>query len=242
MAEGLGKRGVVTPEEAKAIANFVNVATGRGDMGAAAQAAVGLNTFFFAPRLVLSRFQILAGQPLYRGSFRTRMLVAKEYARFLAGAGVVYALGQAAGAEPIVLNSESPDFLKIKFGNTRLDPLAGLAQTARFSANEGAAFKRFITQSKEKVPPSHQGDQVLFRFLRTKFSPIFGGLVNAIAGKDVVGNKVTPGSVAQGMVVPMSFGDIYKAMQEQGVTKGAALGILALFGMGLQTYEPKKKH
>lgn len=241
MSESLGRRGVVTAEEAKAISNFVNVATGRGDMGAAAQAAVGLNTVFFAPRLVLSRFQLIAGQPFYRGSARTRILMVQEYGRFLAGAGVVYALTQAAGAEPIVLDPRSPDFLKIKVGNTRIDPLAGITQATRFSLQEGQALKRFLTQSKEKVSPYMRGDQVFFRFLRTKLSPIFGGIVNAAAGQDVVGNKATPKSVATSLVVPMSFGDIYKTMQEQGVPKGTAIAILALFGMSVQTYDKKKR-
>ena len=43
------------------------------------------------------------------------------------------------------------------------------------------------------------------------------------------------------ILMPMSFGQIYEAMREEGIPVGAALGILGLFGMGLQTFDPYKK-
>jgi hypothetical protein len=56
----------------------------------------------------------------------------------------------------------------------------------------------------------------------------------------MIGEPVTPGGVAKDLLVPLSFQDIQKAMQERGVPAGAALGILSIFGAGLQTYEEKK--
>lgn len=239
MAESLGRNGKVTLDESRAIANFVNIATGRGDVSLFPQAAVSLNTVFFAPRLVLSRFQFLAGQPLYRGSMRTRGLIAKEYARFLAGAATIYALGMAAGAT-VETDPTSPDFSKLKFGNTRLDMLAGLQQVSVFSARESEAVKRFI-KGEQKNPKYGSGGEVLGRFLRTKLAPAPGAAVNVISGKSVTGQQVTPRSVAADLVTPMSIGDIYRAMEEQGVPKGSALATLSLFGAGVQTYDEKKK-
>jgi nitrate reductase gamma subunit len=43
------------------------------------------------------------------------------------------------------------------------------------------------------------------------------------------------------MVVPITFLDIYKSMQELGVPKGTAAGLLAVFGMGVMTYDRKRK-
>lgn len=238
MAENLGKHGKVTIEEAKAIANYVNVATGRGNLDGAAKAATVFNTLFFSPRYVVSRFQLLAGQPFYRGTVRTRTLVAQEYARTLAGAAVVYALGQAAGAT-ISTDPTSPDFGKLKFGNTRVDPLFGLTQASVFLSREGLALRRFLTQDQSKQPKYGSGGEVLARFLRSKLSPVVGSAVDILSGKNVVGQKVTPQSVGQQIMVPLSFGDVYNAMKEQGIVRGTALGILALFGMGIQNYSPK---
>lgn len=238
MAANLGRRGKVTAEESKAIANYINAATGRGNLDAAAKWAQGLNTFFFAPRYVVSRFQLLAGQPFYRGTGRTRFLIAKEYGRMLAGVAVVYALGKQAGAT-IENDPTSTDFGKLKFGNTRVDPLFGLSQVTTFLSREALEVKHFFAQDGEKRPKYGTGGEVLGRFLRTKLAPGIGAGVDIISRKNVVGQKVTPQSVATGLVTPLSIGDIYSAMKEQGVPRGTALAILALFGMGAQNYERK---
>src|SRR5690606_18698368 len=82
---------------------------------------------FFAPRLVASRFQLVLGQPFYGGTARTRKLIAQEYAKFLTGIGLVYLLSGLMGAE-LEFDPRSSDFGKIKVGNTRIDPLAGISQ------------------------------------------------------------------------------------------------------------------
>lgn len=133
MAAGLAKTETLTPEEGKTIAGFINVATGRGKIGMSENAGEVLNTVFFAPRLVASRFQLLAGQPLYGGTPRTRKLIAQEYARFLIGASVAIGLAGLMKDDEdetplLVLDPRSADFGKVRFGKTFLDPLAGLAQ------------------------------------------------------------------------------------------------------------------
>jgi hypothetical protein len=221
MAEGLGTRGTVTDAEAKAIAHYVNVATGRGNLGLKENALVGLNVAFFAPRLVASRFQLLVGEPAWRGTTRTRLLVAQEYGRFLIGLGVVYALARAAGAT-IEADPRSADFGKIRFGKTRIDPLAGLSQItvllSRLATGETKTAKGKIEAIRGKKVPfgGPTGADVLEDFLRTKLSPNFGAAVNLLAGKDVRGQPVTPASTAENLLVPMTFNDIYNAMQDQG--------------------------
>src|SRR5690606_38844995 len=64
-----------TQAEGAAIANYVNAAAGRGSLGKFQQSATLLNTVFFAPRWVVSRFQMLAAQPLWYGTGRTRALI-----------------------------------------------------------------------------------------------------------------------------------------------------------------------
>jgi hypothetical protein len=124
MSATLGRDGKLTLAESKAIANYINVATGRGNVAARENALVILNTAFFAPRYVLSRFQLVAGEPFYGGSARTRAAIGKEYARFLTGMGIIYGLGVLAGGH-LEQDPRASDFGKLRFGNTRLDPLAG---------------------------------------------------------------------------------------------------------------------
>lgn len=244
MEKTLSRNGKATPEEAAAIANFINVATGRGALGKAENAAVGLNTAFFAPRYVASRFQLLAGTPMWKGTARTRTAIAKEYARYLMGLGVIYGLGQLAGAE-IETDSRSSDFGKMRFGNTRIDPLSGLQQVAvlesRLASGETKKLSGKVVPIRGEKVPYGSGDasDVLKQFIRTKLSPVVGAGVDIVSGENVVGEPVTPGSVVQNLTVPLAFRDIYKAMIEQGIPEGTAMGLLSILGMGVQTYEPK---
>lgn len=243
--ESLVSSGEATPAELKAIANYVNIATGRGNLGKAAGAAETLSTAFFAPRLVASRFQLIAGEPLYRGSARTRYLVAKEYGKFLVGLGVIYSLGMLAGGD-VEDDPRSSNFGKIKFGNTRIDPMAGLSQTtvlaSRLATGELKNFRGKVEPIRGDVEYVHRtAADVIATFLRSKLSPIVGNAVDIASGKNVVGEKVTPGSVAVNMTVPLAFRDIQAIMEEQGIPAGVAIGLLSMFGMGVQNYDERQK-
>lgn len=234
-----------TPEDLKAISNFINIATGRGNLGKAAGAAETLSTVFFAPRLVASRFQLLAGEPLYRGTPRTRYLIAKEYAKFLTGIGVIYGLASMAGAE-IESDPRSSEFGKLRFGNTRIDPLSGLSQVtvlgSRLATGETKTGRGLIEPIRGKVKYGHSTSaDVIATFLRTKLSPAIGTGVDVATGKNVVGEPVTAGSVAKNLVTPLAFQDIYDVMTEQGVEAGTAIALLSLFGMNVQNYDSRAK-
>lgn len=265
MARALSKTGKATDAEGKAIASFINVATGRGNIQGHENKMTALSTVFFAPRLVISRFQLLAGQPLYRGSWRSRKLIAMEYARYLIGIGTVYALAKYMGAD-VEDDPRSTEFGKIKTGNTRIDPLSGLSQatvvlakvlsgeqkdshgkiirTRDMGDNEYAVRQALhLGGTKGDTVPfkSDNAADLIFRFGRTKLSPASGTVVNTLAGEDVVGNPVTPTSTAKNLLVPMIANDTVDAIQDQGVPKGMALALMAMLGMSINTYEKKAK-
>jgi len=260
MLASLQKGPEPTTEEVNAIANYINIATGRGDLGKFQQAGEALNTVFFAPRLVASRFQILGGYPYFKSSGRTKNLVLREYAKFLTGAALVYAIGMALQDdedEPVELDPRSSDFLKLRYGDTRVDPLGGLIQASVLLSRLATGEKK---QLSGKVVPIRDEYRLLnlFRerprrnkvgygadntfdvganFLRSKFSPSFGAAVDLLTGETVVGEKTTPTEVGYKMVMPITFGEAAETLEAQGMSKGAALTIISLFGMGVQTYD-----
>lgn len=243
MAETLTPDGMPTQEESEAIADYINSATGRAHLGKAEQAGTALATVFFAPRLVVSRFQLLTGRGLRRGPASVRKMVAGEYARFLTGLGVVYTLAMMAGAE-IEKDPRSSDFGKLRWGNTRLDPLAGLAQVTTLLSRvvSGKTKNQAGAVTPLRGEDARYGTgvaSVVGRFLRTKLSPAAGAALDVADGENVVGEKVTPLSAVGNMMLPLAYRDIYEAMKEHGVAEGTALGTLSLFGMGLSTYGPK---
>lgn len=222
---------VATPKEGAAWANFINVATGRGGPPDSRTLNV-LSDVFFSPRLAISRFQILLGTPMWKGSSASRVMIAKEYARALAGLSVFYGLAKLA-------NGDIEKDGKVRWGKSVLDPLAGLSQ-AWVLINR--IVPPFVSSVLGKPPPPAKfgestGATAIGRFMRQKLAPLPGAAVNLIDRKDLVGAPVTMGGEALKLVTPMSFRDIYAAMKEHGVPKGAALGILSLFGMNLQHYE-----
>jgi hypothetical protein len=253
MTASISPEGAPTLDEAKAIANFINVSTGRGSLGQFQAAAVPLATVFFAPKFTVSRFQLLIGQPLWKGTARTRLAVAKEYARAITGAGLFYGmiLLFAGGSDDpetatVELDPRSADFGKVRFGNTRLDPMAGLSQaTVVISRTASGQTKTTTGRIRPirgaKVPyGGATTPDVLARFLRSKLSPWLGSVVDIVSGENLVGEPVTPLSVTTRMTVPLSTRDIFEVMQDQGVPRGTALSLLAIFGQNLQTYEPRK--
>ena len=240
----------VTQEESKAIVDYINIATGRGDLGKFSQAAEGLNTVFFAPRLVASRFQLLLGMPYFSATGRTKNLILQEYAKFLTGVAVVYMLGMLAQEDedkPIETDPRSTNFGKIRLGNSRVDPLSGLQQVtvllARLvSGQTKTSTGKIVDIRGENVPYGGATPvNIVAKFARSKFSPVIGSITNMVQGENVIGEKVTPFGELERMVVPMSFGEVGKVMEEQGVPKGMVLSTLALFGMGVQTYDETKK-
>lgn len=241
MVANLAKNGKPTLDEAKAIANFVNVSTGRGSLGSAERAAVALNTIFFSPRNLASRFQLLAGQPLYGGTLKTRASISKEYAKFVVGMGIVYSMGLMAGGI-IEGDARSSDFGKIKFGNTRLDPLTGLSQATVLLARLASGQKKTVGGNIEDIRGpnvpygSDDATDVIKDFFRSKLSPGMGAAVDAVSGSDMMGNPTTLASLAKNFY-PLSVGDIYNAMKDQGIEKGSVLGLLAILGMGIQSFK-----
>lgn len=242
LKNSLARNGEPTLAEAKALATYVNESTGHGTLGGLEKAASTLNTIFFSPRYVASRFQYLSGHSLWGGSGRTRALIAKEYAKTAVGLGVVYALGAAAGGT-IEKDPRSSDFGKIKFGNTRLDPLSGLAQVSTFIARMATretknSSGKIIPLTGPKVP--YKGDTpvvVATRFARSKLAPVPGAIANLEQGEDMVGNPTSVGGEAMKLAYPITYQDVYQAVKDQGVPAGTAQGLLTVLGMGLQTYK-----
>lgn len=246
----VGKTDSLTQDEANIIANYANISTGRGNLGKLEPNAVLLNRIFFAPKYVVSRFQYLMGQPIWtragKGSPEVRKAIAKEYIRTLLGLSVMYALGMAAGGE-LEKDPRSSDFMKLKFGKSRIDPLFGLSQST-------VILSRLITGETKKtttgeiVPIRGEDvpfggmttDDVIKNFVRYKLSPLIGVPWSVIAGEDPIGNKIDAKWAVAHLMTPITWADAYEAMKEEGIAEGLALSTLAFWGMGLQTYQDRR--
>ena len=246
----------LSTSEMKQIAMFVNEAKGRGSFKKSLDPGLTLlNRVFFAPRLAVSRFQIMSGHPLWggehvSGTVEVRKTIAKEYAKALIGAAALYGtvalVKQAMGEKKDEWDLRSSEAGKIRVGDTRIDPLGGFLQSAVFLARMASGETKnqkgqIVPLVGDKVPfGKSEAKDVIANFMRSKLRPIAGATFDVATRKDFKGDWVTAGSTVENLIAPMTVSDIYQAMREEGVPEGAALGLLSVLGIGINTYEPNK--
>ncbi len=234
-------------------ANWINAASGRAMAGAkTGKFLSSLALPFFAPRLVWSRFQLIYGQPLWTGlltgkgagTARIRTGIALEYARFLMGMAVIYEIAEAAGAT-VEKDWRSSDFGKIRMGNTRVDPLAGLSQVIVLSGRSITGETKTLSG---RVKPLRGKDvgfgdstnlTVLGRFLRSKAGPVPGLAMDILEQRKVTGEEMTDQDVFTHFM-PMIIDDVLDVYKAWGIPEASALALLAFFGVSVHDFEARK--
>jgi hypothetical protein len=233
-----GKNPTANPKEFKDVAKFINNATGRGDLGETLNSMTPvLNAAFFSPRYIASRFNLLNPGTYARMEPQARKIAVRKMLEF-AGliAGTLF-LAQLAGAEVNWDDPESPDWLKVKLGNTRYDTLAGFQQPMRFiyRVTKGL-YNNFSGQKNER---GQEPARVTGQFLRSKLSPTASFVTDAMVGADFKGQKFNPVSAIGERVFPLFMKDMYDAWQAEGGL-GVAKTAPGFFGVGVQTYSPRR--
>ncbi len=129
----------------------------------------------------------------------------------------------------------------MKIGNTRLDPLAGLSQVIVFGARTAkgettnGAGRTFPIRGNVPFGRPKWSD-IAANFARSKLHPVPGAVINLFDGTDLSGKKADVANQAGNMMAPLTYMDIYQALEEQDLPEGVALSLLAMLGEGLQTY------
>ncbi|HTJ52630.1 MAG TPA: hypothetical protein VL443_24410 [Cyclobacteriaceae bacterium] len=232
------------PEAYKAWASFINNATGRGNLGALETSATVLNGFFFSPRYLASRVNLLNPVTYAKMPAPVRKMAIKNILAYAAFGTLVITLAAAAGAD-VEHDPRSSDFGKIKIGNTRYDLWAGFQQIIRLIAQLATGERKSTTTGEiikidgKKFPFEDRSD-VIKRFFRSKLAPTASTAVNLLTGKDVVGNEVTIQGEAIKNVIPLYLQDIASIYKTEGPTVLIESMIPAFFGIGVQNYEAKK--
>jgi hypothetical protein len=235
----------ISPKALKQMGKFVNMATGRGDLGKTGNAAApALSAMLFSPRLIASRVKTLASpvtymkaDPQVRKEAWKSLLAMSGYYLTLGGLAK-YGLGMDVETDP-----RSPDFMKAKIGNTRYDFMAGYGQYIRLGAQ--ILTDSTITQKGDEKPltssTKYKDDtrrDVAIRFFLNKLAPVPGLVSDWMEGSDPTGEDFTWKKAVASRMLPMASQDIADAIKEWG-PKGAAMGLPGLFGWSVQTYEPR---
>ena len=139
-ADIVGQGGANNLPLAKAVAEFINDATGRGSLKthvgigknftkevSLEQSAKFLTDTLFSPRLIASRVRMLNPQTYIMAPPGVRKQYLHGMMRTIGAWWGIASLAELAGAE-VSKDPNSADFGKIKIGNTRLDPAGGFQQ------------------------------------------------------------------------------------------------------------------
>lgn len=247
------------------IARFVNNATGRGSLdfskvpggkGNFEKIAPELNSIFFSPRLIASRLTIL--NPNYY--IKASPFVRKEAIKSLlaiAGFGLTTnSLLAAMGGKTNTQLSDNKgtfpsipglptnaDFMKSKFGNTRIDPYGGfqpyIVATGRLLSGETTSSNTGKTTALGKGYASHTHKDVVEDFVANKLSPIASLLYVLSKDKDFEGNSIDVKKEIMSRFIPMFLQDLHDIYVDD--PSHLPLGLGAVFGMGTQTYKASQK-
>jgi len=227
----------------KKVASIVNNATGRGGLkGAVERSALGLNSLFFSPRLMASRLNLINPATYIKLPKYVRGWAIRTAVEDLAIAGTVLgAAKEVLGAE-VSFDFHSPDFMKIKVGNTRLDVMGGFSQYYRTIAQSlNWLYKHYIT--KEKTKGGNAAD-ILSRFFSYKEAPSITFLTGFLRGKNIMGEPFNLPKEVEERLLPMMGMDIWDAIKDDPtLAKLLMVTVPGTFGVGVQTYEerPTKK-
>lgn len=248
MLEKLTTQGYNAEEVAGPLAKYINVSTGRGELGRASKYADALNTVLFSPRLISSRLTIL--NPKYYVDAPD--YIRKEAIKTLLTIGGFVAMADEVGSVlggQLKGNPLSSDFGKIKFGNTRLDPGGGFLQyvvlASRLARNKvTTSANKTIDMSKGGFKDPNRwslmfGDKNAPGFIENKGSPMATFISGMLRGKDFAGQPFDTKKELADRFTPLIIQDIRDVVNSDPDL--LPLGFPAAFGMGVQTYQTRQK-
>ena len=184
------------PEAYKALATYINASTGRGNLGMLEKAAPLLNAAFFSPRLMASRVQLLTNwvnPSFYKNTpAAVRKMYFKDMGTFIAFGMGILALAALSGADTEE-DPRSPDFGKIRSGNTRWDIWGGFQQFVRYTAQVALGEKK--STASDKITPldgSSYNEEtrisVIYNFFRSKLAPVPSAIFDYLHGENMIGD------------------------------------------------------
>jgi hypothetical protein len=241
-------------DDKKALADFINVATGRGRVSPGISETA--SKVFFSPRFMASRIEApldavgltKQGRAMWK-SPAARFQLMKSWSTLIGGGVGLLSLAKLAGAE-VSLDPDSPDFGKARFGDTSFDIWGGMQSPVRLAAKLANQIKS------GKKPEYNKGTaEEAMKFLRYKLSPAFNIAFGAIDKQDAVGQpflvnkagEMTAGTVAEDAIKslsPLLIKDLASLWNLEGDTNTpieAKIGgtVLAPLGVGVSTYKRK---
>jgi hypothetical protein len=222
-------------KEMKDFGKMLESMTGRAQLGNVGKLAPAINAGFFSMRLNLGR--ILTPTFLWSSNPRVRMEAWKNLISFVGTVSGVLLLGKQLGIWDVETDNRSADFMKVRIGNTRIDPWGGFQQyVVMLSRINPFGSDKGVSSITGAEYPADTYD-TLTKFVRSKLSPFASAISEIWTGETYLGEKVTLTDKKQWIdrFAPLALADIYEAFKDD-IATGALVTIPSLVGAGTQTY------
>lgn len=221
-----------TTTELKAWANYVNISSGRGNLGSFNKVANELSIVVFSPRFSMSRIQLPFEILRNWKHPNVRKEIAKHTLAHISFLGMALYLAELGGAE-VGKNPESSDFLKIRIDDTRVDILGGLQQPTRVMLL--AMLKTLETGNVIDMEKNIDLFDAVGTFAKYKLAPSITIPTELVQGEDAVGNIVNPLDTFIKNVTPLAMQDIIDA-SKSSPELAAVLAPFLLLGISTSTF------
>lgn len=228
-----------TLEQKQAFARYINVASGRGELGKFSTAAKPLSAIFLAPRFAISRFQTPLALARNWKDPVVRREIAKDFLAFGAMGMTVLGLAALAGAQ-VGDDPESPDFGKIVWGNTRIDIWGGLQQPIRLMMLPILAGldRAGIRETERDIDLIDAGR----RFLSYKLSPAVNLPATLLTGKNIIGQEQSAQETLLRSISPLIAQETVEIYQQtEDASKTALTAALQFLGVGVSEQTPRSE-
>ena len=258
------------PETLRALAEFVNVSTGRGvvpvlDRFAWGRRAVSAaNTVLWSPRAMASRFNVISPYRLAKNLANpaTRpvaFLQMRDSMRAATSIGATLSLLSLVPGVEVGLNPNKDNWGKVSIGNTHYDLLDGVPSTAKYVAQMSRAFYHREAGPRSQRARSREPNafELTKDFLRWRLSPSGQVGADAVTGKTARGEPFTFGGAARDLLLPFTVEGMYDAWKDAGgssvgdVTqgrefktgvRGAVKGLPSAVGVPTSTYRRRGRY
>ncbi len=224
------------PKVYKAMADFINNATGRGSLGKLEDSAQTLNTIFFSPRLIASRFNMLNPAWYAKMPKPVRKEAIKTFAQFVGVGSSILMLAAAAGAK-VSTDPRGSDFGKIKVGDTRWDIWGGFQQWVRVLSQLASGKKTTTSGRVIKLGGKTTRLDVASDFIRGKLAPVPGLALELLEGRKVSGEKLDVSEELINKTIPIYLQDMKEIIEDEGPEAIFTVGVPSFFGVGVQHYK-----
>lgn len=228
------------PKFLRDVGHFINISTGRGDLGQLERIAPVLGQGLFSARKLMATFQTLDPRLYLTSTPAVRKEALYTMLSFLGGATAITQLSKLAGAE-VSDDPTSSDYGKIKFGNTRFNLYGPYQQLAVLFSRLWKGYATSSTTGKkmylgdESNPYAPDRFDLLTRYFESKEHPTLSLIIGALKGNNNLGQPFNAPVEVLNRFVPMILADAYDLYKDHGPV-GLLGTIPSILGIPSQTY------